>query len=114
MGRISAFGIGPLLLGTVGLLLVCLLRTPLRWSGGIAVVLACGWALATPSPDIFDASDGRVVAARGSDGQLAVIKTGSDSFAVREWLAADGDARARVTAACRKERNAMLRDAWRA
>jgi competence protein ComEC len=94
VGRISAFGIGPLLLGTVGLLLVCLLRTPLRWSGGIAVVLACVWALATPSPDIFVASDGRVVAARGSDGQLAVIKTGSDSFAVREWLAADGDARA--------------------
>ncbi|MEA2987119.1 MAG: competence protein ComEC, partial [Alphaproteobacteria bacterium] len=94
VGRISAFGIGPLLLGTVGLLLVCLLRTPLRWSGGIAVVLACVWALATPSPDIFVASDGRVVAARGSDGRLAVIKTGSDSFAVREWLAADGDARA--------------------
>ncbi len=94
VGRISAFGIGPLLLGTAGLLLVCLLRTPLRWSGGIAVVLASLWALATPSPDIFVAADGRVVAARGNDGRLAVIKTGSDSFAIREWLAADGDARA--------------------
>lgn len=94
VGRISAFGIGPLLLGTAGLLLVCLLRTPLRWSGGAAVVIASLWALATPLPDIFVASDGRVVAVRGSDGRLTVIKTGNDSFAVREWLAADGDARA--------------------
>jgi competence protein ComEC len=94
VGRISAFDIGPLLLGTAGLLLLCLLRTPLRWSGGVAVVIASLWALATPSPDILVASDGRVVAARGSDGRLAVIKTGSDHFAIREWLAADGDARA--------------------
>jgi competence protein ComEC len=93
VGRIGAFGIGPLLLGTAGLLLVCLLRTPLRWSGGLAVVIASLWALATPSPDVFIAADGRIVAARGGDGRLAVMKTGSDSFAVREWLAADGDAR---------------------
>jgi competence protein ComEC len=93
VGRISAFGVGPLLLGTAGLLLVCLLRTPLRWSGGAAVVIASLWALAAPPPDVFIASDGRTVAARGGEGRLAVIKTGSDSFAVREWLAADGDAR---------------------
>src|SRR6476469_8561972 len=93
VGRISAFGVGPLLLGTAGLLLVCLLRTPLRWSGGAAVVIASLWALAAPPPDVFIASDGRTVAARRGDGRLAVIKTGSDSFAIREWLAADGDAR---------------------
>jgi competence protein ComEC len=93
VGRISAFGIGPLLLGTAGLLVVCLLRTPLRWSGGVAVVIASLWALATPLPDVFIAPDGRAIAARGVDGRLAVIKTGSDSFAIREWLAADGDAR---------------------
>ena len=93
VGRISAFGIGPLLLGTAGLLLLCLLRTPLRWSGAAAVAVASLWALATPSPDVFIGSDGRVVAARGHDGKLAVLKTGSDSFAVRAWLAADGDAR---------------------
>ena len=94
VGRISAFGTGPLLVGTAGLLLLCLLRTPLRWSGGCAVVIAGFWALATPLPDVYIASDGRIVAARGLDGRLAVIKTGSDSFAVREWLASDGDPRA--------------------
>lgn len=93
VGRIRAFGIGPLLLGTAGLLLLCLLRTPLRWSGVVAVMLASFWALATPPPDVFIASDGRAVAARGSDGYLAMLKGGSDSFAIREWLAADADAR---------------------
>ena len=33
VGRIAAFGIGPLLLCTAGLVLLCLLRSPLRWSG---------------------------------------------------------------------------------
>jgi competence protein ComEC len=93
VGRISAFGVGPLLLGTAGLVLICLLRTPLRWSGGLAVAVASLWAVAPPVPDVFIASDGRIVAARGGDGRLAVIKTGTDSFAIREWLAADGDAR---------------------
>jgi len=93
VGRISAFGVGPLLLGTVGLLIVCLLRTSLRWSGAVVVVIASLWALTAPTPDIFIASDGRTVAARGNDGVLAVIKNGNDSFAIREWLAADADAR---------------------
>jgi competence protein ComEC len=102
VGRISTFGTGPLLLGTAGLLLVCLLRTPLRWSGAGAVALASLWALTTPLPDVFIASDGRAVAARGSDGKLAVLKTGSDSFAIREWLAGDGDARAPGDASLRE------------
>jgi competence protein ComEC len=30
---------------------------------------------------------------RGADGRLAIHRTGRDAFAVKEWLAADGDAR---------------------
>ena len=37
VGRLHAFGTGPLLVGTAGILLVCLLRTPLRWSGAVLV-----------------------------------------------------------------------------
>jgi competence protein ComEC len=39
VGHIHAFGTGPLLLMTAGLLLLCLLRSPLRWSGGGAGIL---------------------------------------------------------------------------
>ena len=37
--------------------------------------------------------DGQSAAFRGTDGRLAILHTGRDTFAVKEWLAADADAR---------------------
>jgi competence protein ComEC len=93
VGRMPAFGIGPLLLGTAGLLFICVLRTPLRWSGALIATGAIAWALATPQPDILVAGDGQTAAFRGKDGRLTVLRAGRDSFAIKEWLAADADAR---------------------
>jgi competence protein ComEC len=93
VGRIPAFGIGAVLAGTAGLIVICLLRSPLRWSGIALLVLTVFLALRTQLPDVLVASDGRIAAVRGADGRLRVIRTGSDDFAVRDWLAADGDAR---------------------
>ncbi len=92
-GHIHAFGTGPLLLGTAGLLLLCLLRTPLRWSGIVVAIAAGVWALLTPRPDILVAADGKAAAVRGAGGRLSVLHAGRDTFAIKEWLAADGDAR---------------------
>ncbi|MEJ2435806.1 MAG: ComEC/Rec2 family competence protein, partial [Pseudolabrys sp.] len=51
LGHVHAFGTGPLLLATGGLLLLCLLRTPLRLASA-ALMLAAGlWALNAPQPD---------------------------------------------------------------
>ena len=47
----------------------------------------------TPRPDVLVAGDGQAAAFRGPDGRLAVLHSGRDSFAVKEWLAADADAR---------------------
>jgi competence protein ComEC len=94
VGRMAAFGTGPLLLCTAGMLLLCLLRSPLRWSGAGLVVAASLWAASAPRPDILVAADGQSAAVRGVDGQLAVLAAGRDTFAIKEWLAADGDARA--------------------
>ena len=93
VGRMAAFGTGPLLLCTAGMLLLCLLRSPLRWSGAGLVVAASLWAATAPRPDVLVAADGQSAAIRGADGQLAVLASGRDTFAVKEWLAADGDAR---------------------
>jgi competence protein ComEC len=93
VGHIHAFGTGPLLLATLGLLLLCLLRTPLRFGGAALMVLASVWALYTPRPDVLVASDGRAAAVRGADGRLTVLSSGRDTFAVKDWLAADGDGR---------------------
>jgi len=90
-GRVTSFGPGPLLLGTAGLLVIGLLKTPLRWSGVAFAILAIGWALRLPVPDVLISGDGRTFAVRAADGRLH--HSGGDTFAIREWLAADADGR---------------------
>jgi competence protein ComEC len=92
-GRVTSFGSGPLLLATAGLLAIGLLKTPLRWSGAVFVVLAIILAARTPVPDVLVAADGRTFAVRSANGKLAFHRTGSDTFATREWLASDADGR---------------------
>jgi competence protein ComEC len=70
------------------------LRTPLRWSGALVLLCAIAWALTVSKPDILISTDGRNVAVRGRDGRLHLMQTGKDAFLVKEWLAADADARA--------------------
>ena len=89
----QAFGTGPLLAGTAGLLLLCLLRTPLRLTGAAVLFGAILGALIAPRPDVLVADDGQTAAIRGSDGRLSVLRSARDSFALKEWLAADADAR---------------------
>ena len=93
VGRIAAFGVGPLLLCTLGLVLFCLLKTPLRLIGAILIGCAVLVMLRTPQPDVLISADASAAAVRGHDGRLAIVHFSSDSFALREWLAADGDAR---------------------
>jgi competence protein ComEC len=94
VGRIVAFGAGPLLLCTAGLLLLCLLRSHLRWCGAVVIAGAAIWAFRVPVPDVYVGNRGDVVAVRGASGKLSVMRTtNGDTFPVREWLAADADAR---------------------
>lgn len=94
VGRVTAFGTGPLLLMSAGIVLVCLLRSPLRWSGVVLALLGTLWAARVPAPDVYVADRGDMVAVRGSTGKLAVMRLqNSDAFAVKEWLAADADER---------------------
>jgi competence protein ComEC len=93
IGRMAAFGIGPLIAASVGIVLLGLLRTPLRWSGAIMLLLATAWALAVPQPDILISGDGHNVGVRGKDGQLHLMRSAKDAFLVKEWLAADADPR---------------------
>jgi len=93
VGRIHAFGAGPLLLGTFAILVICLLRSPLRWLGAGLAVAATLWALLTPQPDVFISADGQTAAVRGPKGTLSLLHSARDNFALKEWLAADADGR---------------------
>ena len=93
IGRMAGFGIGPLIAASAGIILLGLLRTPLRWLGAAAVVLATVWALVVPQPDVLVSADGRNVGVRGKDGRLHLMRTAKDVFLLKEWLAADADPR---------------------
>ncbi|MBR0697490.1 ComEC/Rec2 family competence protein [Bradyrhizobium lablabi] len=93
VGRIGAFGIGPLIVASAGIILFGLLRSPLRWSGAAMLAVALVWAVRAPQPDVMVSADGRNVAVRGGDGRLHLMRTAKDAFLVKEWLAADADAR---------------------
>src|SRR4051794_13805522 len=93
VGRIPAFGIAPLIAASLGIILLGLLRTPLRWSGALVLLAAILWGLSARQPDILIAGDGASVAVRGRDGYLHLIRTSKDSFLLKEWLAADADPR---------------------
>src|ERR1700716_3235623 len=84
----AAFGIGPLIAASLGIILLGLLRTPLRSSGAAVLGLAVVWALAVPQPDILISGDGHSIGVRGRDGRLHLMRTGKDAFLLREWLAA--------------------------
>jgi competence protein ComEC len=92
-GRVTSFGTGPLLLCTAALLVIGLLKTPLRWSGAALAIIAVIWAARPPLPDVLISADGRTFAVRGAGGRLAFHHSGSDTFAIHEWLAADADGR---------------------
>ncbi|WP_369723435.1 ComEC/Rec2 family competence protein [Bradyrhizobium sp. LLZ17] len=93
VGHIGAFGTAPLVAASLGLVLMGLLRTPLRWSGALVLLVAILWGLSVRQPDILIAGDGQSVAVRGRDGQLHLIRMNKDSFLLKEWLAADADPR---------------------
>jgi competence protein ComEC len=73
--------------------MLCLLKTPLRFIGAFLIGVAAVLMVRAPQPDVMIAADGSAVAVRGENGRLAMVKSGSDVFAWREWLAADADAR---------------------
>ncbi|SEN31101.1 ComEC/Rec2 family competence protein [Bradyrhizobium sp. OK095] len=93
VGSLPAFGIAPLIVASLGIIVMGLLRTPLRWSGALVLLVAIVWGLSVRQPDILIAGDGQSVAVRGRDGQLHLIRTSKDSFLLKEWLAADADRR---------------------
>jgi competence protein ComEC len=93
VGHVGAFGTGAMLLATAGLVVICLLRSPLRFLGAALAFAGIIAAVTAGRPDVMISAGGDVVAVRGADGRLAAVKFGNDTLSVREWLAADGDGR---------------------
>ncbi len=91
-GRVTSFGTGPLLLATAALLTMGLLKTPLRWSGALLILVAVIWAARLPVPEVLIAEDGRTSRyVAPTAGRLPSQRR--RHLCHPEWLAADADGR---------------------
>ena len=93
VGRVTAFGVGALLVITAGMVVLCLLRSRLRYAGVAIVLAGCGLACAATRPDVLISSGGESVAVRTAGGNLSVLKFGGSAFTVTDWLGGDADTR---------------------
>src|SRR5262249_1938877 len=66
-------------------------RMCLRFIGALLIGGAIVLMIRAPQPDVLIAADGSATAIRGEGGRFSVVKSGSDVFALREWLAAGAD-----------------------
>jgi competence protein ComEC len=93
LGDIRMIPAGALLLAVIGFLWLALWRERWRLAGLLPLAAALPLALSAPVPDILVDGSGTTVAVRAADGQYRIAGGGRSSFAVDNWLRADGDAR---------------------
>ena len=80
-GRVTSFGTGPLLLGTAALLVIGLLKTPLRWSGALRWPSSRSFGRrARRLPDVLD------IRRRADSSRCAAPTAGSRSITVAVTL----------------------------
>ncbi len=92
-GRIPAFSVTALILATLGLLLLAIPASRLKWISAPLFAGALFIALTTPRPDVLIDPGARTVAVRGADGKLSILNARQSRISAETWLAADGDTR---------------------
>jgi competence protein ComEC len=74
-----------------GGLWVALWRTGVRWAGAAPFALGLGWALLTPPPDLLVTGDGRHLAIRMANGEMALLRDRAGDY-TRAMLSENGGA----------------------
>ena len=93
VGRVTAFGVGALIVMTAGMIVLCLMRTRVRYAGVAIFLAGCAMAFFTTRPDVLISAGGDVVAVRTAGGKLSVLKFGGSTFTINDWLGGDADLR---------------------
>lgn len=72
-----------------GGLWVALWRSGLRWAGAVPLAVGLAWALMTPPPDLLVTGDGRHLAIRMPDGEMALLRDRAGDY-TRDMLSENG------------------------
>ncbi len=92
-GLIPRIPLAPLLVFTGGFLWLVLWRNRWRWYGLGPILVALVLTFSPEQPDVMIHEGGEVVAVRGADGSLVMLRRRQQGFVVGGWLRADGDGR---------------------
>jgi competence protein ComEC len=93
LGAVPAMPSVALLVLTGGFLWLALWAERWRLLGVIPILAAVPIAVATPRPVVIVEETAKAAAVRGADGNLSILGGKGASFAVENWLRADGDTR---------------------
>ncbi|OYY67114.1 ComEC/Rec2 family competence protein [Sphingomonas sp. 28-62-11] len=77
---------GAFALIVIGGLWIALWRTRARWAGVLPLLIGAGWSLMTPPPDLLITGDGRHVALRTEEGNVALLRDRAGDY-TRSMLA---------------------------
>lgn len=89
---VPALGVGALIFLSIGLIVLTLPASSLRWLALVPAGAGLAFAAAPHRYDIFIDRDGAGAAIRSAGGQLSLVGRPSD-FVAEQWLRADGDVR---------------------
>jgi competence protein ComEC len=99
---VPALSIGALAFLSLGLLILTIPASPLRWMALLPAGMGLAFASVPDRHDVFIDREGAGAAIRGAQGQLALVGRPSD-FVTEQWLRADGDGRNVDDASLRRE-----------
>lgn len=85
VGVVPAMPLWGLTAITLGGLWLCLWRQHWRWFGSLGLVLGTLSPWVTPAPDLLVGGDGRLLAARASDGRYYLTQVPPRGFAAETW-----------------------------
>lgn len=84
-GNLGLMPQGTLILTSMGLILLLALSTRLRLCGVPFVLAAAIWMMRAHAPDIIIAEDGKLVALRTTDNDLAINRSSGSKFTLENW-----------------------------
>lgn len=94
---IAAFPTSALILITTGGLMLCLLKSRLRYASFAAFALALGISLFDKQPDILISADGRLSALQSKHGEIIISQMRRASYTRKKWIERWGQENAQNT-----------------
>ncbi|MBQ7413018.1 MAG: ComEC/Rec2 family competence protein [Alphaproteobacteria bacterium] len=88
---VPSFSTGALLCMIGGIMVLCLLKTHLRWMGIPIILTGIIVAVIEPKPDLMIGDKGSTIAIRQTDGHLSFLKISPNDYTARIWLLKNGE-----------------------